>query len=99
MPDLISTVAHPYQDQGLVTWLINAGQSQAEVQDFVLQAGADMPVLLDERQEVYDQFEQDEAFAPFPLHVVVGRDGVIRYIARQVDHGALTEAIEAALAE
>lgn len=36
---------------------------------------------------------------PFPLAIVVGRDGVIRYIAKESDPDAIGTAIEQALAE
>jgi hypothetical protein len=36
---------------------------------------------------------------PFPLAIIVGKDGVIRYISKESDPDTMTEVIEAALAE
>lgn len=36
---------------------------------------------------------------PFPLAIIVGRDGIIRYIGKEVDIDAMTSVIEQALAE
>ena len=36
---------------------------------------------------------------PFPLTIIVGRDGIIRYIAKETDTDQMTQVIEAAMAE
>lgn len=36
---------------------------------------------------------------PFPLTIIVGRDGIVRYIAKETDVDQMTQVIEAALAE
>ena len=40
-----------------------------------------------------------DAFSPYPVHVVIDRAGIVRYLANQYDAEALRTAITAALAE
>ena len=57
------------------------------------------PCLLgtDELYATYPRME--DAFSPYPVHVVIDREGVVRYLANQYDAEALRAAITAALAE
>lgn len=72
-----------------------------EVEDYCQSLGLTYDVgLEDDTTATYDALAANfEGLNPFPLTVLVGRDGVIRYIAREYDGEALTPVIEEALAE
>ena len=72
-----------------------------QVQDFCDNLGITYDVgLEDETTTTYDQLAENfEGLNPFPLTVLVGKDGIIRYVAREYDGDALTTQIEEALAE
>lgn len=57
-------------------------------------------MLLDEQETYYKPYAMEvPGYAPFPLQVVIGRDGTIVYLSKQYDVDAAVSAIEAALAE
>lgn len=59
-----------------------------------------MPILLDEAEEVLEGYGPFQgAYAPYPRHVIVGKDGIIRYQAAQYDVDAMIDAIDEALAQ
>lgn len=99
VPDLESSLYAPFADQGFQLWLVNAGETAEVAYDFIAEAQTGLPCLLDTDQSLYNSYPQGGNFGPFPLHVVIGRDGTIRYLARQYDAAAARAAIEAALAE
>lgn len=99
VPDLESSLYAPYADQGFQLWLVNAGESAEEAYSFLAESRVGLPCLLDSAQSLYHSYPEGGNFAPFPLHVIIGRDGRIRYLARQYDAEAARAAIEAALAE
>lgn len=109
MPDLIQTfdtdpeATGPFAGEAeLVTWLVNVGEDPEVAADHLDELGLGWTCLLDRDSQVYLSYDRGEAeaeWAPFPLHVVVGRDGTIRYLATQYDALALQAALEAALSE
>ena len=40
-----------------------------------------------------------EAYAPFPVHVIIDQQGIIRYLAYQYDADAIRRTIDGLLAE
>ncbi len=59
-------------------------------------------MLIDEDQTLYYSYSMGELgfnSAPYPLQVVIDRDGLISYLALEYDVDAVRAAIEAALAE
>lgn len=92
-------MADPFEGEDVVTWLVNVGDDYDSAYTFIGEAGTTLPVLLDTDQAVYSSYERDpeEAYAPFPVQVVIDRDGVITYLAFQYDAEAVRAAIEAAL--
>ncbi|MCB9758531.1 MAG: hypothetical protein H6739_01695 [Alphaproteobacteria bacterium] len=57
-----------------------------------------MPALLDTSESVYGSYNwNDGAYAPFPLQVVVNKNGIITYISRQYNADAARAAIQQAL--
>lgn len=81
-------------------WLLNTEDSVTEVQEFAYGADLTLPMLYDARQP-YDRYyalgEGGDHWAPYPLQVVVGPDGIIRSISHQYDAVALDATIAAAL--
>jgi hypothetical protein len=56
--------------------------------------------LEDTSTPTYEAFvEQFKGANPFPVDVVVGKDGRVRYVAREYDPEGLIAAVEEALAE
>lgn len=91
-----------YKDQGVEVVAIDANGDAADgVQEFVKNLGTSYPIgLEDETTKTYEALvENFKGANPFPVDVVVGKDGKIRYIAREYDPEGLTAAVEAALAE
>ncbi|MCB9794903.1 MAG: redoxin domain-containing protein [Alphaproteobacteria bacterium] len=97
MPDLYESVLAEFEGQGLVSWLVNPGERAEVALEFVVEAGAPMPVLLDLDSALYSTYPQEPATPPFPVHVVIDREGVVRYLARSYDAAALREALREAL--
>lgn len=66
---------------------------------FVEEAGVTSPVLLDSDGGVYRSYDTTAlgGYAPFPLQILIDRDGKIVYMARQYNADAVKAAIEAAL--
>lgn len=91
-------MADNYDSEDVVVWLINSGDSFDTAWTFMEGAALETPCLLDTAANMANGYGfPDEAYAPFPRHVVVDRDGVIRYLASQYDANALLAAIDAAL--
>ncbi len=70
---------------------------------FISEAEVTLPVLLDSDGYVYRTYSMADnlgaAVSPYPVQVVIDRDGVIVYLSRTHDPQAVREAIDAALAE
>ena len=79
-------------------WLVNAGDSFEQVYDWIGEAGTTLPTLLDTDNAVYSSYQRGaDAYAPFPLQVVIDREGRITYLANQYDAEAVRAAIRLAL--
>lgn len=83
-------------------WLMNTEDDLDINRQMAVDAGLTVPMLYDARQP-YDRYyaldEGGENWAPYPLQVVVGPDGIIRYISHNYDALAIDRAIDEALAE
>jgi hypothetical protein len=66
------------------------------VRRFVAQTGVTFPIGWDDSRS-YSRFRQPGGISPFPLQVVVGRDGRIAYISNKYDNDALVAVIKALL--
>jgi len=99
VPDLYESVLAEFEGEGLVSWLVNPGEPAEVAMEFALEADTPLPVLLDEDMSLYDSYPQERATPPFPVHVVIDREGVVRYLGRSYDAAALREALQAAIAE
>ena len=80
-------------------WLVNYGDREEVAYRFVEEARTSLPVLLDESGEHYRAVPRGPGFAPFPVHVLLDKRGVIRGVYGQYDAPALEPIIEALIAE
>jgi len=86
----------------VVIWLVDTGDSYEDAYDFVGEASVTLPVLLDSDGSLYGGYsalEQNEAYGPFPLQIIIGRDGTIEYLSNQYDADAVRDTIDRLLAE
>jgi hypothetical protein len=82
-----------------VVLLVNPRDDFSTAWDFLEANQVRLPCLLDQ-SGVYDAYERpDDAFAPFPMQVVVDGAGVIRYASGQNDADALRAVIDGLLAD
>lgn len=81
--------------------MVNTDEPYETAWQFAYNSGVTSPVLLDEGGAVYGSYDltAQQAYAPFPVHVVVDPEGTITYLNRQYDASALTYALDQALAE
>ncbi len=91
-----------YADDGLVVWAIADQEHDdgAQLRTFVEYLGLEMPVLWDQGGAVHSLYPIEQAFpsAAYPQQWLVGTDGNIAYVANELDHDALTAAIDRELA-
>lgn len=86
-------------DDEVVTYWLNPVEIATDSHSFLVEAGVDTTCLTDEMSGVYNTYDVDrdgQWWAPFPMQVVVDRDGVITYLANEADPDAAKAAIEAA---
>jgi len=91
-----------YKDQGVEVVAIDAnGDAVDGVQRFVQDMRTTYPIgLEDESTKTYEALTANYKGAnPFPVDVVVGRDGKIAYVAREYDPEGIIAAVEAEIAE
>ena len=102
LPDVEARFWRKYRDRGLVVVSLNAHDSSeqvGQVQQYVEHLLLTFPVGL-EQSSTYKRLTQNFAGTdPFPVDVIVGKDGRIEYIAREYDPDAMTEVLERLLAQ
>ena len=76
---------------------MNVGESAELALAYAEHAGVSSPVLLDSEGRWHTSYGLEDGYAPFPVQVVIDRDGVITYIGRQYDVQAARRAIDEAL--
>jgi hypothetical protein len=106
VPELERHFWKKYKDRGVEIVAVDSHDNTVEggmagVADYVARFGNTHPVGLESRSTpTYAALvEHYRGANPFPVDVVVGRDGRISYIAREYDPDALEAAIEDALGE
>lgn len=70
-----------------------------QVQQFIDNLGVTFDVGLEQSGTYASLVQNFEGLNPFPVDVLVGKDGRIRYITREYDPYAMNEVIEQLLAE
>ena len=93
---------HYADEEDVKIWLVDAGDSFDDAFEFVGETSTSLPVLLDSDETIYKSYKREEggeSYAPFPLQVIIDRDGTIVYLSNQYDAEAVRAAIDALLAE
>jgi hypothetical protein len=102
LPDIEQRFHQTYKDQGLVVVALNAHDGPeliGQVQQFIDNLSVTFDVGL-ETSNTYDSLVQNFAgLNPFPVDVLIGKDGKIRYVTREYDPYAIDEMIQQLLAE
>jgi hypothetical protein len=102
LPDIESRFWKPYKDKGLVAAAIDAnGDDPAGLKLFVDYKHVTYDVgLEDPTTKTYAAVTENyKGLNPFPVDIVVGRDGNVAYIAREYDPPTLQLVIERELAK
>lgn len=73
-------------------------ESVSTLAAFVDQTGVSFPILRDDTT-YFDYGNPDGAISPFPLDVIIDRDGNIAYLRREFDADAMIMTIDRLLAE
>jgi peroxiredoxin len=102
LPDLEARFFHKYKDRGLVMVSLNAHDTAdrvGEVVQYIDNLRVTFPLGLEQTQTYAALTQNFAGFNPFPVDVVVGKDGRIAYIDREYDPDALVAVIDRLLAE
>ena len=75
---------------------LQGGDTPQIIQNFIDQTGVTFPVGFDTTSS-YNLYPRLDAISPFPLDVVIGRDGNVAYVSREYDAAALLSAVQQAL--
>ena len=86
-----------FEGEDLTSFLVNVEDNFDDAWLFLQEATTEMTCLFDETGDLYRGYSSEAAEGPFPLEVVIDRDGIITYISRNYDAPELREAIQAAL--
>lgn len=80
--------------------LANSGDQEGTVRSFLHSSGGGLLSLMDQNELVYRSYDrQGSSFAPFPMQVVIDREGTIRYLSFQYDAAAVRSVINQLLEE
>ncbi|MBK6769749.1 MAG: hypothetical protein IPG72_12200 [Ardenticatenales bacterium] len=102
MPDIEDRIWTKFKDQGVVVAAIDPnGDSADGVQAWSSSSGVTYPIGLESPDTpTYKALVKNfKGLNPYPVDVVVGRDGTIAYISREYDPDGLLAAVEAELAK
>lgn len=103
LPDVEERFWRKYRDQGLLVVGLNAHDAVEQVgavDQYCESLRLTFPLGLEPTKTTYQGVTENyKGLNPFPVDVIVGKDGKIAYIAREYDPDAMTEIIERLLAE
>lgn len=103
LPDTEERFWQKYKDQGLQVVALNpkeAADKLDQVQTYIDNLVVTFPVGLEETSSTYSAVTANFSGPnPFPVDVIVGKDGIVRYATHEYDPDAMTAVIEQALAE
>ena len=95
-PELEENIHQRYDDVtviGVNTGGLGGGDDTARIQNFIEQAGVTFPIVMDEGQT--ETLAAGLGISPFPVDLVIDRQGIIRYLSTEYDPNALDAAIQA----
>lgn len=109
MPDIESSFWRKYRDKGVVVVGINPGgrggtrggastDDVPGVQRYVQNLQVSYPIGLELTRNYVAFANAFKGLNPFPVDIVVGKDGRIAYVSREYDLSGITAAIERELA-
>lgn len=101
LPDLEASIVPRYDPADVGFWLVNVDPDVTAAKAYILESGITLPVLLD-GYGTYPGYDRtgNVLEAPFPVRVVIGADGVTRWVGFRVDEDAeFLAAIDAAVAD
>jgi hypothetical protein len=104
LPELEQRLWRPYKDQGLSVVALNPRESLDQIGGIAAYIESlsviTYPVGVESPSATYSAAVRNfEGPNPFPLAIVTGRDGTIRYITKEYDPDATEEIIIQLLAE
>jgi hypothetical protein len=102
LPDIEDRFFQPYKDQGLVVIALNAHDTLeqiGQVQQFCDNLGVSYDVGLEQTQTYTSLTQNFEGLNPFPLDIIVDKNGTIAHVTREYDPAAMTQIIEQLLAQ
>jgi peroxiredoxin len=106
LPDIQNVLVDEYADQGLVAVGLDPDAQDylapESVAAFVLNQGVYFPIAVEESGETptYSDLASVHAGSnPYPIDVLVDKQGIIRYVAREYDPVGLEAKIQELLAE
>lgn len=73
------------------------GDTEEILRAFAEQTGVTFPLLLDPDRAAVQGYDFGPSISPYPLDVIVDRDGVVRYLGHEYDAAALRAAVESVL--
>lgn len=101
MPDIEQRFLQQYGSRGLTVVALDAHDALEQIDQvarFVGKLGVSYPAGLEQTDTYQALTANFEGTNPFPVDVVIDRDGTIAYIAREYDPDAMAEVIERLLA-
>ncbi|WP_437799273.1 redoxin domain-containing protein [Sorangium sp. So ce693] len=103
LPDTEERFWRKYKDRGLQVVALNPREPVdqiGQVQAYCDNIKVSFPVGLEETASTYGAVTSNfPGPNPFPVDVIVGKDGIVRYVTHEYDPDAMTAVIEQALAE
>lgn len=103
LPDMEERVWQGYKDKGLQLVALNPREKVDQiglVQSYCDNIKVSFPLGIEETASTYSAVTANfQGPNPFPVDVIVGKDGIVRYASHEYDPDAMVAVIEKALAE
>ena len=103
MPDIEERFWQPYKDQAFQIVALNPRESTTQagmVQSYIENLRVTFPAGIEEPATTYTAVTTNfPGPNPFPSEVIVGKDGIVRYIDHEYDPDAMAQVIQQLLTE
>lgn len=102
-PDLETQLWQKYRDRGVVVLGLSGSglfgsESASTIASFIEQTGVSFPIVRGD-STYFDYANPDGAISPYPLDVIIDRDGTITYLRHEFDGDAMVAEIDRLLAQ